>query len=72
MVGNAILRGKMEPAFPTTDGSSAGLTKREYFAAQALAGRLANGINPFDARHPAYAAVEAADFLLERLEAEVS
>ena len=64
---------KYDPAFPTHDyfdekltGIVPGLTKREYFAAMALQGLLANsGLNdnPDDAK----TAVEIADALIARL-----
>lgn len=66
---------KYDPAFPTHDyfdekltGVVPGLTKREYFAAMALQGLLANptlaGNTAFD---DAKAAVEIADALIARM-----
>jgi hypothetical protein len=54
-----------DPAFPaSTDHEFSGLTKREYFAAMALQGFLADGDSPDEA---AEWAVESADYLIEAL-----
>lgn len=60
-----------EPAFPVESGATngapyAGLTKREYFAAAALAGLVADGIPKQDA---AAFAVLVADGLIDSLNA---
>jgi hypothetical protein len=55
-----------EQAFPTQPGASGGLTKREYFAAAALAGLVADGIPKQDA---AQFAVIVADGLIDSLSA---
>lgn len=57
-------------AFPLIDGSGApGLTKREYFAAMALQGICSSyvDINGWDARLAANDAINAAFFLIEKL-----
>lgn len=54
-------------AFPTADGALKGLTKREYFAALAMQGILAqSGSLPMDL--VAKDAVQAADTLIAALE----
>jgi hypothetical protein len=55
-----------DSAFPAQSGSSSGLTKREYFAAAALAGLVANGIAKTDV---ADFAVLVADQLIDALNA---
>jgi len=60
-----------EPAFPVESGATnatpcAGLTKREYFAAAALAGLVADGIPKQDC---AQFAVIVADGLIDSLNA---
>jgi hypothetical protein len=63
-----------EPAFPTHPNklpghfSKDGLTKREYFAAMAMMGILANSTNSGRISHSALDSVEAADALLAALE----
>lgn len=52
-----------DAAFP---GSQPGLTKREYFAAMALQGLLADGTNAFESEEIRYA-VAFADALIEAL-----
>lgn len=67
--------GKFDPAFPTHDyfdekltGIVPGLTKREYFAALALQGLLANPtLSNNTAFDDAKTAVEIADALIARL-----
>ena len=61
-----------QSAFPSTrDTQTWGLTKREYFASQALAGLLANPkiyySDDVDLREMASSAVVAADVLIEEL-----
>jgi hypothetical protein len=55
-----------DPAFPERDGDLRGLTKREYFAAAALAGLVADGVAKTDA---AEFAVIVADQLIDALNA---
>ena len=59
------------PAFPTSPIGSVpgreGMTKREYFAAAALQGILANSSQLASADHTASLAIEYADKLLEKL-----
>ena len=59
--------------FPSGSGLSKGLTKREYFAAKALTGLLANDRTDRDTiAAAAEMAVEAADELIEALNQEKS
>lgn len=55
------------PALPTEGAKYPGLTKREYFAGQAMAGIL-SGWDVGDSEYVAKDAVAMADALLERLE----
>jgi len=73
--------GKNDPINPIGEGALAiGLTKREYFAAFAMQGMLANSFNdnhkmPFsyaDHAQIAYMAVSQTDQLIEELNKEVS
>lgn len=57
-------------AFPSVEGAAYGLTKREYFAAAALQGMLANETMADDAATPSgagMAAVNIADALIAAL-----
>ena len=61
-----------EPAFPAYTGNKEnwvfGLTKREYFAAMAMQGLLANSTSSGHIRSCALDSVDAADALIEALE----
>lgn len=60
-----------QSAFPSTrDTQTWGLTKRELFAAMALQGMLANPNLSWAVKDLALDAVESADHLIERLNAE--
>jgi hypothetical protein len=52
----------------TSTYSEGGLTKREYFAAAALTGLLANPRPPLDISEAVVRAITAADRMLSRLE----
>lgn len=54
-------------AFPYLDGEKAGLTKREYFAAMALQGMLANSNLNWAIKDLAMDAVACADELIGKL-----
>lgn len=57
-----------EPAFRDAEGRDFGLTKREYFAAKAMEGLLANPTICECAWQIQHMAVERADNLIEELE----